>query len=389
MRIAYTPGQLRLQQELRGVFARLVTPEVRAQLRPEGGDAYRGVVRVLADEGWLGMGFPAEWGGQDRPMIERIIFSDEALRAGVALPHLTISTVGPLLAAYGTQEQKERFLPGIVGGRLFFSIGYTEPQAGTDLASLKTRAVRDGDEYVVSGQKVFTSGIFDATHVWLAVRTDDSAPKHRGISVLIVPTDSPGFSYTPLPVIAGFSTSTTYYDDVRVPVDNLVGRENEGWRLITSQLNNERVANFTCMKLAMALDEVTRWAARTVLADGSRVIDAEWVRLKLAEVRARNEVSKLLGWKLAADIDAGTLGPAEAAMNKIYTTENFVEGFHTLLEVIGEASAYRPGSARAPLDGAVEQQYRGAFVNYFGGGANDMLRDFIAVQGLGLPKAAR
>ncbi|HKC28885.1 MAG TPA: acyl-CoA dehydrogenase FadE29, partial [Jatrophihabitans sp.] len=243
MFLELTQEQAALQQTLRDYFARLVTPqEAETMLVMRHGDLYRDVVKRMGRDGWLGVGWPTEYGGLGFGQLEQQIFVNEAARRDIPLPYVTLQTVGPVLQAHGTPEQKAFFLPRILSGELHFAIGYTEPEAGTDLASLRTTAVRDGDQYVVNGQKVFTTGGHDADYVWLACRTDPSASKHRGISILIVDTRDPGFSWTPTITADGaHHTNTTYYSDVRVPVDMLVGTENEGWRLITSQLNHERV----------------------------------------------------------------------------------------------------------------------------------------------------
>src|SRR5215469_768694 len=339
MQISFTPEQERLRQRLREYFAVLMTPERRASLAREGGGdygdggAYKELVRQLGSDGWLALGWPTEYGGQNGSMLDQLIFMDEASVAGVPVPFLTINTVGPTIMRFGTPEQKERFLPAIAAGDLHFSIGYSEPEAGTDLASLRTRAVRDGDEYVISGQKMWTSLIQYADYVWLACRTDADAPRHKGLSIIIVPTNSPGFSWTPVPTVAGISTSATYYSDVRVPAANLVGEENRGWSLITNQLNHERVALTSAAPVQTALREVRDWAAQTRAADGSRVIDAEWVRLNLARVHAKTEVLKLLNWQIASRSDAGqALGPAAASATKVFGTELSIEACRLLME---------------------------------------------------------
>ncbi len=221
----YTPEQQSLRDQLREYFARLLTPEVRAQVshRVEDSPMFRKIVRQLGADGWLGIGWPVEYGGQGRSAVEQFIFFDEVRRAGAPFPFVTVNTVGPTLMSMGTQEQKQRFLPGILRGELNFAIGYTEPEAGTDLASLRTRAVRDGDEYVVNGNKVFTTGAHDADFIWLACRTDPDAPKHKGISILLVDTSLPGYKVTPIITVADGRTNATYFDDVRVPASMLVG----------------------------------------------------------------------------------------------------------------------------------------------------------------------
>src|SRR5262249_6812935 len=294
MDLSYTPEQERLRQELRAYFAGLMTPEVRASLAAGDSDygardAYRQVVRQLGRDGWLALSWPAEYGGRDAPVLDQLIFTDEAATARVPVPFLTINTVGPTIMRYGTAEQKARYLPKIAGGEIHFSIGYSEPEAGTDLAALRTRAVRDTDSYIINGPKMWTSLIQYADYAWLACRTDPSAPRHKGLSILIVPTDAAGFSWTPVRTVAGTTTSATYYSDVRVPASALVGEENQGWPLITNQLNHERVALTSAAPVRRALREVTDWARATKLANGQRVIDAEWVQLNLARVHAKSE----------------------------------------------------------------------------------------------------
>src|SRR5258708_1657639 len=203
MHISFTAEQEQLGQRMRDYFAELRTPELRMALASsEGeygdGDAYKQVVRQLGRDGWLAIGWPGEYGGQDRSVLDQLIFTDEAAIAGVPVPFLTINTVGPTIMRFGTPEQKQRFLPAIAAGELHFSIGYSEPGAGTDLASLRTLAVRDGDSYVITGQKMWTSLIQHADYVWLACRTDPEAARHKGLSIIIVPTDAEGFSWTPV-----------------------------------------------------------------------------------------------------------------------------------------------------------------------------------------------
>jgi alkylation response protein AidB-like acyl-CoA dehydrogenase len=387
MRIAYTPEQERLRRELRGYFASLMTPEVRDALSAGEGDygngqAYRQVVRQLGRDGWLALSWPQEYGGRGGSMLDQLIFTDEAAVARVPVPFLTINTVGPTIMRFGTPEQKALYLPGIAAGEIHFSIGYSEPEAGTDLASLRTTAVRDGDSYVIDGQKMWTSLIQYADYVWLAARTDPSAPRHKGLSVIIVPTDAAGFSWTPVRTVAGVVTSATYYSGVRVPCSSLVGEENQGWPLITNQLNHERVALTSAAPVLTALAEVRDWAASAKLAGGQRVIDAEWVQLNLARVHAKAEFLKLMNWRIAA---AGSVGPAAASATKVFGTEFAVEAYRLLMEVLGAGSVVRSGSAGEVLAGRIERAHRSALILTFGGGTNEIQRDIIAAAGLGLP----
>jgi len=399
MHLTYTPEQERLRQELRDYFAGLMTAEVRAALAaPEGeygdGEAYRQVVRQLGRDGWLALSWPADYGGRGGTMLDQLIFTDEAAIAGVPVPFLTINTVGPTIMRFGTVQQKARYLPRIAAGEIHFSIGYSEPEAGTDLASLRTSAVRvtgDGEAggaYVVNGQKMWTSLIQYADYVWLACRTDPAAPRHKGLSILIVPTDSAGFSWTPVRTVSGTTTSATYYSDVRVPASALVGEENQGWPLITNQLNHERVALTSAAPIRRALGEVTDWARATKLASGQRVIDAEWVQLNLARVHAKAEFLKLVNWRIAAEAGQG-LGPATASATKVYGTEFATEAYRLLMEVLGANAHVRNGSAGAVLSGRIERMQRASLILTFGGGTNEVQRDIVAATALGLPIGRR
>jgi 3-oxocholest-4-en-26-oyl-CoA dehydrogenase alpha subunit len=383
--LTLTAEQQELKDEVRAYFVRLVG-EVEAG--GDGESTYTRYIRRMGQDGWLGLGWPVEYGGQARGPIEQMIFVEESHWAEVPLPLLTLNSVGPTLMALGTDEQKRRILPGIIRGEVHFSIGYTEPSAGTDLASLRTRAVRDGDEYVINGEKVFTSAIQYADYVWLAVRTDPEAPKHKGLSVFIVPVDAPGFHWTPLATMAGDFTSSTFYEDVRVPAQNLVGTENEGWKIITNQLNHERVAICPASGLLRALTAVRRWAQDQTLADGRKVIDQEWVRTHLARVHAKVEVLKLLNWKVAWAADKG-LNPADASATKVYGTELALEVYRLLTEVVGQAGYLTKGSPGAVLLGALERGARSQTIFTFGGGTNEIQRDIIAMVGLGMPRSPR
>jgi alkylation response protein AidB-like acyl-CoA dehydrogenase len=379
--------QKALREQLRDYFAELISDEVREELRGSegGGPEYTRVLRQLGQDAWLGIGWPEEYGGKNRTPIEQYIFAEEIQRAGFPLPFLSINTVGPTIMQFGSDEQKQRFLPPILRGELQFAIGYSEPDAGTDLASLKTTAVRDGDEYVINGSKVFTSLADFADYVWVAVRTDPEAPKHRGISILVVPTDAPGFKWTPIETVAGVRTTSTYYEDVRVPVSNRIGAENRGWSLIVSQLNHERVSLFNAGPIQRIFEEVCDWAREARLVDERRVIDQPWVQLNLARFQAHLEVLKLMNWKQAWALTQGNLHPAEASAVKVYGSEFNVEGYKLLMEVVGESGCIVEGSPRAVVGGLLERMYRTSLILTFGGGTNEIQRDIIAMAGLGMP----
>jgi alkylation response protein AidB-like acyl-CoA dehydrogenase len=381
-----TAEQGALRKELRAYFAELLTPAVRAELEsdPEGGPVYRRVVRQMGADGWLGVGWPEQFGGQGRPPTDQFIFFDEVWRARAPFPFVTINTVGPTLMLFGTEEQKQRFLPGILRGEINFAIGYTEPEAGTDLASLKTRAVRDGDEYVINGSKIFTSGADQADYVWLACRTDLEASKHKGISIILVPTSTPGFSATLIQTVGDTKTAASYYVDVRVPVENIVAGENEGWRLITNQLNHERVGLAALGGETSELyDAVERWAK------GNGLAELPWVQRNLAEAYARLEAMRLLNWQMARKVEDGTLAPYDASSVKVYGTETHINVYRLLLDIVGPVGYLAPGSAGAILNGRLERAGRSAQINTFGGGVNEVQREIVAWTGLKMARQGR
>jgi len=392
MYIGYTEEQEALRKELRAYYEKLLTPELREVLAREHGvgETTRQVVRQMGADGWLGIGWPTEWGGQGRSEIEQFIFFDESMRSGAPVPMLTINTVGPTLMRNGSDELKRFFLPKILAGEIHFCIGYSEPQAGTDLAALTTRAVRDGDEYVVNGQKLWTSLASDADYCWLAVRTDPDAPKHAGLSIIIVDLkNTPGIRIDPLDLLSDHDINAVFFDDVRVPVSNLVGGENKGWKLITGQLNHERVTICSPGILERAFEETLRWAQQTPLPDGRRVVDQDWVKINLARVYSGLEFLRLINWKVAWTATHGKLDPADASATKVFGTEWYLESFRLLMEVTGQRGYLKRGSPEAVVGGQLETLYRGLLILTFGGGTNEIQRDLIGLFGLGLPRVPR
>ncbi|MER8025238.1 acyl-CoA dehydrogenase family protein [Glutamicibacter protophormiae] len=382
-----------LREELRSYFAALLTDEVRAGLKQEGeagGPVHSAVQRQMGQDGWLGIGWPVEYGGQGRGPAAQFVFYDEAYRADAPIPMITMTTVGPTLMSHGSQEQKDYFLPKILAGELVVSIGYTEAEAGTDLASLTTRAVRDGDEYVINGSKVFTSGGDGADWIWLAARTDPDAPKHKGISLILVPTTDPGFSATPIHTVGGFSTTATYYDNIRVPITNVVGKENEGWKLITTQLNHERVGLAAFSGICEGqLDDVREWLKDQVTADGTPLADEAWVRSLLATSTARLRAMRLMNWKLVETTAQGSLDPGSASAAKVFATETVIDVYRSLLEIVG-GNATRISDAPWNFDtGRLALMNLGAQINTFGGGVAEIQREIVAWTTLGMARSAR
>jgi 3-oxo-4-pregnene-20-carboxyl-CoA dehydrogenase beta subunit len=382
-----TDEQRLLRDELRAYFAALIPAGERAAMAAERfGPAYRAVVRRMGRDGWLGVGWPKEFGGRGLGQLEQQIFASEAARADVPLPAVTLQTVGPTLQANGTDEQKDFFLPKILAGEVHFAIGYTEPSAGTDLAALATRAVRDGDEYVVNGQKVFTTGAHDADYIWLACRTDTSVPRHRGISILIVDTADPGFSWTPIITHDGaHHTNATYYANVRVPVTMRVGAENAGWRLVTTQLNHERVMLGPAGRIAALHDRVRDWAAARVGPDGRGLLAQPDVARALALAAASLRVNELLNWQVAV---APAVDIADASATKVFSSERLQQLGQLLEEVVARhGDPADPGTAE--LAEWLDLQAKRNTVLTFGGGVNEIQRELIATAGLGLPRVPR
>jgi alkylation response protein AidB-like acyl-CoA dehydrogenase len=378
--------QLELRRELRAYFAGLLPEEKRRAAGEQGvgGEHFREVVSLLGADGWLGIGWPTEYGGQGRSIEEQFVFFDEVQRAGLPFPFVTVNTVGPTLMKYGTEEQKARFLPGILSGDIVFAIGYTEPEAGTDLASLKTRAVRDGDEWVIDGNKIFTSGANTADYVWLACRTDPDAPKHKGISIMVVPTDDAGFSWSPIPTVGGLTVTSTYYSGIRVADENVIGDVNGGWQLIAAQLNHERIGLAAIGGRTYGLwHQVLDWAKE------NGAIEIPWVQQEFARTHAKLEAMRLLNWKMTAAVAADTLSGADAGATKAYGTETHIDVYRSLLGILGAAGRIRPESPGALLAGQIEQISRQGMVNTFGGGVNEVLRDMVATMGLGLVREKR
>ncbi|WP_280441644.1 acyl-CoA dehydrogenase family protein [Nocardia brasiliensis] len=389
MFIDLTTEQRRLRDELRSYFADLVTPaEEAAMSANRHGDAYRAVVRRMGRDGWLGVGWPKQYGGQGFGPLEQQIFYNEAVRADVPLPLVTLLTVGPTLQQFGTEAQKSQFLPGILSGDIHFAIGYSEPEAGTDLASLRTAAVRDDSgDWIVNGQKIFTTGAHEADYIWLACRTGSVESRHRGITILIADTTDPGYSWTPIITCDGaHHTNATYFDDVRVPADMLVGEENKGWRLITTQLNHERVGLGPSGKIEQLYDRVRAWAQpRGVLGETD-------VRRSLGRIHAMVRLNELLNWQVAATSASADPDPdgviADASATKVFSTESLQEAGRLAEEIVGRYGD--PADAgTAELLTWLDRRTKQNLVVTFGGGVNEVMRELVATAGLNLPRVPR
>lgn len=387
MFVDYTDSQRELRKEFRAYFSNLIKPEHREELRnAESGDLYKELIRQQGKDNMLAVGWPEAYGGRGLTESEQLIRYEEALLAGAPTPFVTLNTVGPAIISSGTEEQKKRFLPGIASGELHFAIGYTEPSAGTDLASLTTAAVKNGDHYVVNGNKVYTSGAEGADYVWLAVRTDPEAKKHKGISILVADTKDPGFSYGPIHTVGGVRTNVSYYTDVKVPLDMIIGQENGGWRLITEQLNHERIglAAWGIQGWKIFRDAMD-WARNTKNAQGQRVIDDPLAQRNFAEVYAHLEAMRVMNARMSWQLDQHEMNPVFPSAIKVYSTEIMLELCRLLMDVVGPHSLIASPSEGNVLNGNLEHEYRRAMINTFGGGVVEVLRGLVATHGLGMP----
>jgi alkylation response protein AidB-like acyl-CoA dehydrogenase len=387
MFVNYTESQKELRREFRAYFSNLIKPEHREELRnAESGDLYKALIRQQGKDGMLAVGWPEQYGGRGLSESEQLIRYEEALLAGAPTPFVTLNTVGPAIMSKGTEAQKARFLPGIAAGELHFAIGYTEPGAGTDLAAVATSAVKQGDHYIVNGNKVFTSGAEGADYVWLAARTNPDVPKHKGISILVLDTSDPGFSFGPIHTMGGVRTNVTYYSDVKVPVDMIIGEENGGWRLITEQLNHERVGlaawGIQGWKIFRAALE---WARNTTNAQGLRVIDDIGAQRNLAEVYAHLEAMRVMNARMSWQLDQHEMNPVFPSAIKVYSTEKMLEICRLLMDVVGPHALLTANSEGTVLQGDLEHEYRRATINTFGGGVVEVLRGLVATHGLGMP----
>jgi alkylation response protein AidB-like acyl-CoA dehydrogenase len=384
-----TAAQRALKAEIRTYFSGLADHNEHREIgqgdkpRDRHGEVYQRVVRQMGADGWMGVGWPKEYGGHGLGEIEQTIFANEAQYSDVHLPAVTLQTVGPTLIKYGTEKQKDLFLSRILAGDVHFAIGYSEADAGTDLASLRTTARRDGDHYVVNGQKMWTTGGHQADYVWLAVRTDPDAPKHKGISILIVDTTDPGYSFTPIITADGsHHVNATYYNDVRVPVDMLVGEENQGWKLITTQLNHERVMLGPAGRIEGLRDRVVDWATK------AGVVDQPDVRRVLGQTTAVFRVNELLNWEVARAAAGGEISVGDASSSKVFAADQVQHLLADLTAIVhryGDPSDEETAQLMHYFDG----QKKRNLVLTFGGGVQEVQRELIAMFGLGLPRVPR
>jgi len=378
--------------EVRRFLEDNVTLALRAEMAEHGLEFQGGELsafrRKIGERGWFGLNWPPDYGGLGLTVMHQHLLMSEFEYWGVPGPDLTVTSVAPMIMRHGTEQNKKDFLPGIARGEIVCAVGYSEPNAGTDLASLRTRAVRDGDDWVITGSKIWNSGAQRSTHEWLCVRTDPDAPRHRGISVIMVPIDQPGIEIHPLYAWSGYRTNETFFRDVRVPVTNLIGEVNMGWTYITGALDLERGALTNAGDLRRALDDLIALVARP-LRDGSVPARDPVFRRRLAQVEADVEVARLMGYEAASMLDCGSIPTVEVSVEKIFTSELRQRIADLAIDLLGPDGLIAHRSPDAPLDGFFERLYRVSPLMRFGGGTNEVLRDVIAQRGHGMPSYGR
>ena len=391
MKIELTKNQQKLKDELKEYFSALLNKELLSEMSdPQffegGGPEFKKALKIMGQDGWIGLSWPKEFGGKEFTPIEQYIFVEEIMRTGFPFPFLTTESVGPMIAQYGSDWAKETIAKSILRGETIFAIGYSEPNAGTDLASLKTQALPDKEGFKINGQKIWTSLANYADYIWLAARTNNEVKKHKGISMFIVPTDDDGFSYTPIQTLGDVTTNMTFYDDIYVSKDNLVGELNSGWNLITSQLNLERLALVNHGPVDELYHQLLSLAKSTKVDSTNVLSDIDWVKSNFAKIYSGLETLKLICWKQVWGMENNVLSMTDASLAKIYGSEYFIEAYRMMMEIFGELSIIRDDSLSI-LNSRLERMYRTASILTFGGGTNEVQRDIISMAGLLMPRS--
>jgi alkylation response protein AidB-like acyl-CoA dehydrogenase len=348
----------------------------------------RDFTHALAERGWLGVSWPRVWGGQERGAFEQLAFVEEMeyANAPTRAHGMAVSIVGPALMTHGSDAQRQRHLPAILRGDLCVCLGYSEPDAGSDLASLRTRARRDGDDWIIDGAKLYTTMADVADVCWLAARSEPDAGKHAGISVFLMPMSAQGITVRPLQTMNGGKTNAVFFDSVRIPGDSLVGAPGGGWAIITEALAFERI--MLGGKVARVRSEFDQLAdhLRETMHDGRRLAEDPRVRDRLGGLAAELEAARMLALRCVSLVAEGKVPHHEASMTKVYTSELEERLADAALDLLGVSATL---SAEAPdpvLGGLFEHLARFSVLDFFGGGTNDIQRSLIAVRGMGLPR---
>lgn len=386
------PSSNAFRQEVRAWLAEHWTKEDQKAhhqlpIRDQGFD--RNVSRSLARQGWLGIAWPRQWGGQERSASEQLVFEEEVSYQGVPISAHACGTsiIGPAIIAFGSPEQKQQFLPAILRGEHTFCLGYSEPEAGSDLASLRTRAYHDETGWVINGAKIYTTLGDKSDYVWLAARTNPEAPvKHAGISVFLVPLSTPGITIRPDIAMYGHPACSIFYDNVHVPEDALVGQVNGGWKIITSALASERILmGGNVATIRAYFDRLSSYIASEEQSNKPMREDP-LVRDKIGSLAADLEAARMLLIQSIELVERGQVPFHQAAMTKVFTSELEERLPEQAMELLGTAATFAPGVPEALINGTFEAALRTSIFKVIGGGSNEIQRTLIAIRGLGLPR---
>ncbi len=399
MDFGFTAEQEALRQEVVEFIKERVTPdvlgEVETSLETGMGPHHHKLLKEIAEKGWVGISWPKEYGGQGGSRIDQYIVAEEFARAGIAVGGA--GTGAPAILMAGTEEQKKHFIPGLITGEIIFAQGYTEPQGGADLAGLQCRAVRDGDEFVINGQKMYTSSAHYATHVYLMCRTDPDAPRHKGISILLVPMDTPGITVRalwtiqndpPAPAATTYGTPRTnevFFEDVRVPASALLGEENMGWYVGAMGLNLDRVGASRYLISVRRDEDIINWIKENQL-DGYSIADDPAVRDRLAELWIEAQVCRLMTMRSMSLVERGGNFTYEGAAEKVWAPEHGVKTTEAITQILGPYAQLLNGSEGAIREGLFAHNVMGAFQSGINHGSVQVMRDQVARRGLGLPR---
>lgn len=379
--------------EVREFLKKELTPEIRDEYLhctdyPHGFN--KAFTKKLGAKGWIALTWPKEYGGQDADVWHRLVFDEEfsAAHAPIAAHQVSANFVGPALVHYGSDEQRKRYLPPIARGETTWSVGMTEANAGTDLASIETRAVRDGDEWVINGNKMFTEHLQDSQFYWLLVRTDPTAERHRGISIMVVDMTTPGIQLHPLWTMDGYRVNQVYFEDVRVPADAVLGEVNRGFYHLAMTLNTMRSAGLGGWTESRGdLIQLIEYAKETK-ENGRALIEDDWIQNGLAEFAIHNQISRLLSYRVASMLANG--GPApdkETAVRgvwgKVYGADH-VKFATDMLGLSGQVGLYSP--KYAPLMARWQRRYMGTIAGAHNGGTPENILNTVAQRVIGLPR---
>ena len=391
MDFRFTPQEQAFREEIRDWLKTNLPDNIPGE-RLSGDSAnlnvYKEFAQRLATRGWVAPHWPKEYGGRGLSVVEQLVFNEEMAEANAPMGYSTIGTgwVGPTLIVYGTDEQKQRFLPPITAGDVMWCQGFSEPNAGSDLASLKTSAVRDGDDYVINGQKIWTSGAHYADWMILIARTDPEAPKHKGISYFLVDMKTPGLSTTPLiDMMDNHAFNEVFFDNVRVPRENLLGEENRGWYMAATTLDFERSSIGGAVGAGRMVRDLTQYCADTPW-NGHRLIDESRVRSRLSDAAIEAELGRLLSYRVVTLQARGAVPNYEASIAKLFNTDMQLRMARSGLEIMGLYGQLDHQDKYAPLKGRFERQYLWQTGLAVGGGTTEIQKNIIAMRGLGLPR---